>query len=380
MQGGLTSWASFLLRAIGEHSPHQATIVSVATARNDAASRCALNPSSWRRGPEVVKGVYGGVSFSHVGGVLAEVEPIRYWPHKVLTTMLAMSDVILVVSGTPVWAHLARQAGKPIILQTASFAAREREQSLHTATGLAGHWNRAMTEAVSLMEPGALRLATKVFVLNKYAERRIAAIVGASRVARAPVGVDVAVFHPSEDYSEDGYLLVVGRMNDPRKNAEFLFRSYAKVRARVPAAPRLVIAGEPPSKRLHDFVQEHGLSHHVHFVHNPTNDQLVALYQNASLLLIPSAEEGFGIVAVEAMACGIPVIATKCTGPEEVIIEEETGHLVSLDADRFAAKIDEALRDPAKRRRMAGIARTVAVERYSIAAAGEPYLQALNQL
>jgi D-inositol-3-phosphate glycosyltransferase len=380
MQGGLTSWASFLLRAIREHSSHQATIVSVATARNDGASRCILKPSSWRRGPEIVRRSYNGLSFSHVGAVLAEVEPARYCPHKVLDTILATSDLILVVAGTPVWAHLTRNAGKPIILLTASFAARERERMLHATAGLAGHWSRGMTRAVSLMEPGALRLARQVFVLNRYAERRIAPIVGASRVALAPIGIDVEVFRPAKSYSEDGYLLVVGRMNDPRKNAEFLLRSYAKIRSRLPSAPRLVIAGEIPNKRLCDFVRECGLLDDVRFIHNPTNDQLVALYQGASLLLIPSAEEGFGIVAIEAMACGIPVVATKCTGPEEVITEAESGYLVSLDEDLFAEKIYQALKDPARRRHMAGVARSVAVERYSISAAAEPYLQAVGQL
>ncbi len=378
--GGLTSVAAFLFKAIREYSVHDATVVSVSTSRYDRASRRAMDPFSWGTAPTVEEGLYDGVRFSHVGAALAELEPARYWPHRTLSTILAKSDVVLVVSGTPVWAYLAKDCGRPIILQSASFAAREREQRIQSSTGLASIWNRGMTRVVSRMEPMALRLASKVFVENRYAEERIAEIVGPSRVARAPVGVDVTAFCPAGNYSPDGYLFVVGRMNDPRKNAGFLLRSYARLRAAMPAAPPLVIAGEAPNLMVKQTVAEHRLDGHVRFVHNPTRDQLIGLYQKAALLLLPSAEEGFGIVAVEAMACGIPVVATKCTGPEEIIDEDETGHLVALDEDLFAAKIEAALRDPSKRRAMARAARSVAVERYSICAASKPYVAALSEL
>lgn len=378
--GGLTSWASFLFKAIQEYSQDNATIVSVATSRNDAVSRRVLNPASWVKGPTVKQSLHDGISFVHVGSALAEVEPARYWPHKALNTILNAADVVLIVSGTPVWAFLASQSGKPILLQTASLAAWERERRLRVTTGAAGLWTRGMTDIVSKMEPHALRQATRVFVLNRDAEERVADIVGRSRVERAAVGVDVTTFSPAASYSDDGYLLAVGRMNDPRKNFEFLLRSYATLRAQMPSAPRLVIAGEPLNSGLMRLVEAAGLRPFVHFVHNATQDQLVSLYQNASLLLIPSAEEGFGIVAVEAMACGIPVVATRCAGPEEVIVEGETGYLVSLDPDRFAATIMEALQAPSQRKQMGAAGRSVAVERYSIRAAAAPYLTALSQL
>jgi len=328
----------------------------------------------------VIECVHQGITFPHIGAVLAEIEATRYWPHRVLTAVLMKADVVLVVSGTPVWARLAKETGRPILLQMASFAAREREQTIRTSTGVSGLWKRGMTKVVSAMEPGALRLAAKVFVENRSAEHRTAEIVGPSRVVRAPVGVDVSVFCPAADYSEDGHLLVVGRMNDPRKNAVFLFRSYAALRAVLPSAPPLVIVGEPPSVELARVVEAAGLSKSVHFVHNATRAELVTLFQKASLLLIPSVEEGFGIVTVEAMACGIPVISTRCTGPEEVIVEDVTGHLTPLDADSFTAKIKEALREPAKRRLMGRNGRSLAVDRYSSFAASRPYLDVLQQL
>src|SRR5438132_13799516 len=88
LQGGITSWTSFLLKAINAHSSYDATVVSVATSKNDVASRRALNPSSWRKCPTIIKSLYDGISFPHIGAVLAEAEPARYWPHNTLNTIL----------------------------------------------------------------------------------------------------------------------------------------------------------------------------------------------------------------------------------------------------------------------------------------------------
>jgi len=237
-----------------------------------------------------------------------------------------------------------------------------------------------MTHMVSKMEPAALRLAARVFVHNRYAADRVAAEIGVSRVEIAPIGIDVASFRPLARYANDGYLLAVGRMNDPRKNAVFLLNSYALLRASMPGAPKLVIAGESPNAELRSTVAKLGLETHVRFVQNPTCEQLVETYRHASLLLMPSVEEGFGIVAVEAMACGVPVVATRCTGPEEIIDDEETGYLVPLDEEVFAAKVQGALREPSRLRLMAARARAVAVERFSTFAASRPYLNALDAL
>src|SRR5262245_27623773 len=119
--GGLTSVALFLFNAIRDHSADEAMIVSVSTSRLDAASRCALRPSSWHNRPTVIRSVHEGIPFVHVGAVLAEIEAARYWPHKTLTRILMKSDVVLVVSGTPVWARLAKEANRPIVLFMASF-------------------------------------------------------------------------------------------------------------------------------------------------------------------------------------------------------------------------------------------------------------------
>jgi glycosyltransferase involved in cell wall biosynthesis len=85
----------------------------------------------------------------------------------------------------------------------------------------------------------------------------------------------------------------------------------------------------------------------VDFVGRQTELELVRLYQGATLFLLSSNQEGLGISVLEAMACGTPVIATRCGGPESVLVDGETGFMVSLNDDAaMAARIDHLLGDP----------------------------------
>ena len=81
--------------------------------------------------------------------------------------------------------------------------------------------------------------------------------------------------------------------------------------------------------------------------------QMPALYQNANILLFPTVREGFGLAAAEAMACGLPVVATDCSSLPELIDDGKGGFLCPLgDVDAFAEKINFLAEDPKLRREM----------------------------
>lgn len=89
------------------------------------------------------------------------------------------------------------------------------------------------------------------------------------------------------------------------------------------------------------------------------------IMQGIDVLGVPSAVEGFGRVIIEAMATGVPVVATACGGPSEIIEDGKTGRLVPPDSfEDFTAGIREILLESAVRERMGGAARRVAVTRY----------------
>ena len=96
-------------------------------------------------------------------------------------------------------------------------------------------------------------------------------------------------------------------------------------------------SGDAYEARLHALVAEHGLGARVHFLGNVGEDELVDLMQRARALLhtpVDSADggfEGFGLVYLEAAACGLPSIGTRGSGAEDAVRDGETGLLVAIE-------------------------------------------------
>jgi glycosyltransferase involved in cell wall biosynthesis len=92
----------------------------------------------------------------------------------------------------------------------------------------------------------------------------------------------------------------------------------------------------------------------VHF-HPPLQPpELAALLRSLDLFVIPSHQEGLCIAALEAMACGLPVVSTRCGGPEDFVLADRTGELVDSDPAAMAAAISAIASDRQRRDRLAG--------------------------
>ena len=110
-----------------------------------------------------------------------------------------------------------------------------------------------------------------------------------------------------------------------------------------------------------------------------TKEEAIQLYSHCSVFCCPSVYEPFGIINLEAMACRAPVVASATGGILEVVVDEETGHLVPFDADPvttfpkdpakfakdLAARLTELLKDPAKAQRMGEAGRKRVEEHFS---------------
>jgi L-malate glycosyltransferase len=128
---------------------------------------------------------------------------------------------------------------------------------------------------------------------------------------------------------------------------------------------RLVMCGDGPERvGAETLARQYGLSEDVSFVGQVPN---IADYLSiADLLLIPSETESFGLAALEAMACEVPVIATRVGGLPEVVRDGETGYLVDLgDTKSMVERAIEILSDPGKQRQMGERGRAWAVERFN---------------
>lgn len=149
--------------------------------------------------------------------------------------------------------------------------------------------------------------------------------------------------------------LYVGRF-DRRKGIETLVRAMAQSRWHGKADLRLIIAGgyRPGHSdgmecdRIKAMVQELGLNEIVTFPGRLTDAELPSYYAAANVCVVPSHYEPFGLVAIEAMACGTPVVASKVGGLQFTVVPEVTGLLVPpQDQVAFAQAIDRILSNPA---------------------------------
>lgn len=153
--------------------------------------------------------------------------------------------------------------------------------------------------------------------------------------------------------ADEQIVLYVGRF-DPRKGIETMVRACGISQTRNHHKLRLVIAGGSDveradgqeRQRIEKIVQEVGLTEQTLFTGRIGHDVLPLYYTAADICVIPSHYEPFGLVAIEAMACGTPVIASNVGGLKFTVIPEETGLLVPpQNYTAFAAAIDRILSD-----------------------------------
>jgi glycosyltransferase involved in cell wall biosynthesis len=100
--------------------------------------------------------------------------------------------------------------------------------------------------------------------------------------------------------------------------------------------------------------------------------------QTLDLFVLPSHQEGLCISALEAMACGVPVVSTRCGGPEEFVVPGATGSLVGFDARVMADSIGAILKDRDLRLRLSKGARALVEDRYTAQGADAVFAQALK--
>jgi glycosyltransferase involved in cell wall biosynthesis len=151
---------------------------------------------------------------------------------------------------------------------------------------------------------------------------------------------------------EPGYLLCVGTL-EPRKNLVGLFQAYRSLLdAKVTAAPLALVGGKGwLYDEIFECVEALRLTEHVRFLHDVIDADLPALYNAASLLTTPSFYEGFGLPALEAMACGTPVVVSNRSSLPEIV--GEAGILVDPDdLDSIAQALARVLTDGVLRTQM----------------------------
>jgi len=182
-----------------------------------------------------------------------------------------------------------------------------------------------------------------------------------SRISIVPLGVDHAFFSPgNRDMARRAIglpirgkmVLFVGRIQ-PLKGADIAVRSFARIASRVPDA-FLAMVGGPSGPfgndeilKIKSIVAKERLNKKVYFFDPQPHEVLSSFYRAANVCLVPSRTESFGLVALEAAACGVPVVASNVGGLKTLVAHGSSGYLVTdRTAGEFARYLVKVLEDP----------------------------------
>ncbi|CRX38763.1 glycosyltransferase [Estrella lausannensis] len=165
-------------------------------------------------------------------------------------------------------------------------------------------------------------------VLQEYLE-------DASRFLTIPNSVDTDFFKPRDEVEKEGFQLITVAQLEERKNLPMLLRSFHRFLSQEKRA-RLVILGEGPEReRLSGFIKDLNLEGKVSMPGKVSREAVRKHLMESRAFLFSSDSESFGVALIEAMAAGLPVLSTRCGGPED-IVTEETGILVpKRDEEKF---------------------------------------------
>jgi glycosyltransferase involved in cell wall biosynthesis len=194
------------------------------------------------------------------------------------------------------------------------------------------------------------REAEAVISVSEFTAAAAVSVLGVTpaRITVAHLGIDAA-FSPGPGRAGRKYLLVVGGL-DPRKRHELAFAVLDECRRRGADLELLVVGNDPrdPDRAWDSMLEASGQSDHVRFLGRVAEPELIALYRGAAAVLVMSSLEGFGLPALEAMACGAPVVAFDNSATTEVA---GTGlDLVpEADVDAAAARVLRLVQDTAWR-------------------------------
>ena len=191
-----------------------------------------------------------------------------------------------------------------------------------------------------IVEREAMLNADRIVAFSGHERDAMAGLYGADpgKVRLAPCGVDLAKFRPMDQgevrrrlgLNGEKVLLYVGRV-EPLKGLDLLVETAAQIEAGDEKVRMMVVGGggpgEPETDRVRKLAEERRVNDLIEFVGRVDHDELPLYYNAADVCVVPSYYESFGLVALESMACGTPVVASRVGGLPTLVHHGHTGYL-----------------------------------------------------
>jgi len=324
--------------------------------------------------------VPGAAQGHAIGAWLPELEVTHYRPTVPWRKLIACADLHLVVSGTAMAGRAFADTGTPFLAWIASDWHGDRKDRVRGFP-----WPRRMLDRF-VVRPLATRLERRILrqgqilALSEPTRRALDAAAGRPVVSAVlPQPIDLETFRPDPTTVVPGRIGFVGRFDDPRKNLALFLDALALARRSDDSLAAEIVGREPEGGHL-EAVERRGLGSAVTFAGELTGADYARRLRTLDLLCLTSHQEGLGIAALEAMASGCPVVATRCGGPEEFVADGENGYLTGFSAEEIAARLVALAGNRARRAGCSAAARRTVERGYAWPRVREIFGRSLDEL
>lgn len=314
---------------------------------------------------ELVTNDYEGCETHALGAWVPEFEFSTYWARRSWRNLIENCQAHVVVAGNLLPALPLWQTGRPFLAWVASDWSGDRRDRVAKFPIMRRAFDRLLVTPVitsiesQLVAAGTI-LAVSEFSANELARLRSGVSVG---ICGNPIRIDL--FQPSPSGPTKGLIGFSGRIDDPRKNFPLLLDATERLRRHRPDIRLRVLGGAASDAIRRDVAARDMLDGSIEFLPFLPLADMANQVQQFDLFALPSHQEGLCIAALEAMACGVPVVSTRCGGPEDYIRTGENGEFAEATPEAFCNVIERLVDDRALRHRYGIAARRTVVERYA---------------
>jgi len=288
-----------------------------------------------------------------VGSWLPELEFTHYLPSSIWKNLITSCDLHLAISGNALCAFPYLRTQIPFLAWIATPWEADRKDRIREFIPPRRFLDILInTPILKRLEKSILNSSNgEVLCLSNYTSKEFDRLANKKNRSVMYMPIDTKLFRPDYIKTIPWRIGFSGRYCDPRKNIELLLSS---IRILIAAGHdvELILVGDRKADEIRPLIESSELEGIVSCYMHMTPTDLAPLLQTFDVFAIPSHQEGLCIAALEAMACGVPVVSTRCGGPEDYVNPGVTGELAESNADDFALMIKSLCIDRRKREKL----------------------------
>lgn len=349
--GGITTVCDHFLEWIRSSLKFKVELAFSSLRRPDEVNVTSSSVFSGNFLPTIQTESVNGNYVYRVGTAFPRIESLRYMFNLNLwSSLLSKFDFHAIISGYALDAYAHAILNIPYVLFVASDLVSERAPNLIGRNLFIHSLTRIQMGRLLAMEKLALKKASWVFTCSPWVLERLRNIgANASTSSVINIPIDHKIWYPNPQSCRQPQTIVwAGRLSDPRKNTVLLLHVFYNILKRIPDA-RLNLIGPLQNDTLIKKSRLMGLTDQVCWHGEVSQIKQLHLLQSASVFVIPSYQEGLCISGLEAMACGLPIISTRCGGPEYFVFPNKNGYLVDNETQMEDAIVELLLNDSLRR-------------------------------